>query len=150
VGIAFIIRPINGQTFLPGLKFENGTIIIDAEKLLYPGDILHEAGHLAPMLPDVRNSMNDTLPDVDMHRCGELMALGWSYAACLHLSLDPAIVFHSDGYKDESENILQNFAEGRYLGVPGLELRGMAYTKKKAEELNAPPYPKMISWLRKT
>ena len=48
------------------------------------------------------------------------MAPAWSYAACLHIGLDPHIVFHSEGYKDESKNIIQNFTEGIYLRVPAL------------------------------
>jgi hypothetical protein len=42
----------------------------------------------------------------------------------LHIDLAPHIVFHSDGYKDEGENIIQNFAEGKYLDVPGLDFLG--------------------------
>ena len=37
--------------FLPGLQLENGAIIIDPEKLFYPGDIIHEAGHWQQCFP---------------------------------------------------------------------------------------------------
>jgi hypothetical protein len=69
----------------------------------------------------------------------EIMALACSYAACLPIGLDPDIVFHANGYKGESENILQNFAEGRYIGLPMLQWLGMAYDAKKAKNLI--PYP---------
>ena len=38
------------NTFLPGVAIQNGVLVIDEQRLLYPGDLLHEAGHLA-MLP---------------------------------------------------------------------------------------------------
>ena len=148
VGINVIMQPINGHSFLPGLQLEGGRLIIDTEKLLYPGDILHEAGHLATMPSELRKTMSDTLPNNDLNQGGEMMALAWSYAACIHLDIDPAIVFHVDGYKGESENIIKNFAEGRYIGLPLLQWSGMCYDEQKARELNKQPYPKMIRWLR--
>jgi len=56
VGLEVVKRPINQDTFLPGLLLENGKAIIDTDKLLYPGDILHEAGHLATMPPGIRET----------------------------------------------------------------------------------------------
>ncbi|BAU54945.1 hypothetical protein [Mucilaginibacter gotjawali] len=61
-GIDVVRRPIIMDTFLPGLLLENGEIIIDADKLLYPGGILHEAGHFAGYEPDVRETTEDLLP----------------------------------------------------------------------------------------
>jgi len=147
IGTEVIMRPINVETFLPGLQLENGKIVIDTEKLLYPGDILHEAGHLAAYAPGVRETIGDPLPE---HMSGgfEMMALSWSYAACLHIGLDPAIVFHAEGYRGESKNLLQNFAEGRHIGLNMLQWLGMAYDEKKAKEFNTLPYPNMISWVR--
>ena len=142
------MRPINEPGFLPGLLLENGVLIVDTEKLLYPGDMLHEAGHLATMPPEVRETTSGNLPDTEKNRGGELMALAWSYAACIHLGLDPSVVFHADGYRGGSQSIIENFTEGRYIGVFGLEWRGMAYDKKRAKEFNARPYPHMISWVK--
>jgi hypothetical protein len=118
--------------------------------LLYPGDILHEAGHLATAPAEVRETMSDPLPVNEWSGGSELMALGWSYAACLHIDLDPHIVFHPEGYKGESESLIENFSEGRYLGVPGLEYRGLTYDKKRAKENDTLPYPKMLNWITKT
>jgi hypothetical protein len=148
VGIKVIMRPINGYTFLPGLKLEDGNLIIDTEKLLYPGDILHEAGHLATMPTELRETLSDTLPNNDLNQGGEMMALAWSYAACIHLDIDPVFVFHAEGYKGESKDIIQNFTEGRFVGLPLLQWAGMCYDEQKARELNKPAYPKMICWLR--
>jgi hypothetical protein len=47
IGIDSIEKTLDETTFLPGLCLGANCIYIDFEKLLYPGDILHEAGHLA-------------------------------------------------------------------------------------------------------
>lgn len=46
-GIETKFEKLYESCFLPGLSIRNGTIIIDREALSYPGDILHEAGHIA-------------------------------------------------------------------------------------------------------
>lgn len=148
IGLKVEFRRIHDESFLPGLHLEQGTLVIDPEKLLYPGDILHEAGHLATMPPSVRNTMTDPLENNDMNAGGEMMAISWSYAACLHLGIDPRIVFHPYGYKGGSEHLLKSFAEGYYLALPLMQWAGMTYEPKKAKELNAEPFPKMMRWLR--
>jgi hypothetical protein len=147
IGLEVVMRPIEHPTFLPGLLLENGKIIADPDKLLHPGDLLHEAGHLAAYPPEERKTIGDPLPE---HMAGgfEVMALAWSYAACLHIGLHPSVVFHAGGYKGEGDNILENFAGGYYIGVPMLQYLGLAYEEKKAAELNIRPYPNMVRWLR--
>jgi hypothetical protein len=146
IGLEVVMRPINDATFLPGLLLEKGKIIIDTDKLLYPGDILHEAGHLAAYPPEVRATIGDPLPEY-MSGGFEMMALAWSYAACLHIGLDSSVVFHADGYKGEGAYLAQTFAQGSYIGLPMLQYMGLAYDKKKAIELNTLPYPHMVRWL---
>ncbi|TWI96381.1 hypothetical protein JN11_04115 [Mucilaginibacter frigoritolerans] len=148
VGIKVFKMPIDGDTFLPGLQLKDGALIVDTEKLLYPGDILHEAGHLATMPPAIRETMNDNLPPTQENQGGEMMALAWSYAAARYLNINPHIVFHADGYKGGGENLVQNFTEGRCVGLPLLQWAGMAYDEQKAKEFNKPPFPYMINWLR--
>ena len=46
------------NTFLPGVAIQNGVLVIDEQRLLYPGDLLHEAGHLA-MLPPSQRTVTD-------------------------------------------------------------------------------------------
>lgn len=130
---------IEHETFLPGIDVVNGALIIDNEKLLYPGDLLHEAGHLAVLTPDERAKAGTT---IDTGAGEEMAAIAWSYAAALHLEIDPAVVFHPDGYKGESEMILDNFSEGRYFGVPLLAWWGLT------ENSGGNAYPKMAKWLR--
>jgi len=149
-GVKYVLQQIEEPSFLPGLKMQEGTLVIDVDKLLYPGDILHEAGHLATASPDVRATMTDNLPDSDIHQSGEMMAMAWSYAACIYIGIQPDVVFHEHGYRGGSKTHLRNFAGERYLALPMLEWTGMAYDKKKAAQLNVPAYPSMIKWLRET
>src|SRR5262245_22065448 len=82
-----------GDTFLAGLEIRNGALLIDEQRLTYPGDILHEAGHIAVSDPATRK----TAP-VSTDPGEEMAASAWSYAAARKLGIDPAIVFH-DGFK---------------------------------------------------
>ena len=123
-------------SFLPGVAIEGGVLVVDEERLRYPGDLLHEAGHLAILPHHARRKIQgDAGPDGGF----EAGAMAWSYAAAVHLGIDPAIVFHEDGYKGASPSILENFAKGRYIGVPILEWVGLTTAKS---------YPAMRAWLR--
>ena len=147
IGIETIFREIpHEQSFLPGLLIENGKIIIDKENLLYPGDLLHEAAHLAVIPASERIEISGaSIGKRKDAPAEEMMAIAWCYAACIHLDIDPHFVFHEKGYKGEGENIITNFREGRYFGVPVLEWLGMTKTKKEKDQ---PIYPAMIKWLR--
>ena len=132
--------------FLPGLFISNGKILIDKEKLLYPGDIIHEAGHLAVIPSTERSTISG--PDIAKRTDAaseEMMAIAWSYAACKHLAVDPAFVFHEQGYKGGGKNIIDDFDAGRYFGVPVLQWLGMTVTNS---DNTAEDYPAMRKWLR--
>lgn len=148
-GIAFKFAPLPGGTFLPGLLLQDGCLLIDREKLLYPGDILHEAGHLATAAPSVRATMGGNLENNNLNQGGEIMAIAWSYAACVHLGIDPKIVFHANGYKNGSDNLVNLFNNGATFGQPLLQWAGMTYcTHEQAAKFNTKPFPHMITWLR--
>lgn len=147
IELPFYLEPLEGSTFLPGLKLRNGALVIDTARLLYPGDILHEAGHLACMPLHIRREMNGDLEDSDVHRGGEMMAIAWSYAAAVFIRLDPKVVFHNMGYKNGADNILSNFDSGYYIGLPLLQWYEMSYDQAAAEKLSIKPFPHMRSWL---
>lgn len=147
IGLVYQLETIEEDTFLPGLKLRNGALVIDTKRLLYPGDVLHEAGHLACMPLNIRQSMNDNLEDCDLHRGGEMMALAWSYAACIFLEIDPEIVFHQYGYKGAGQNLIQNFNAGNIIGLPLLQWYGMSYDQSTARVSGNQPFPHMISWI---
>jgi len=147
IGLLYKLAEIKGQTFLPGLKLSNGTLIIDIDKLLYPGDILHEAGHLACMPPAIRQEMSDDLAPSDLHQGGEMMAIAWSYAACIHLNIDPIVVFHNDGYKSGGKSIIESFKQEIPMGIPLLQWCGMTFDKIQAEKNQTESFPHMQRWL---
>jgi hypothetical protein len=145
IGLNVESGPTGTDTFLPGISIRAGVMIVDESKLKYPGDLLHEAGHLAVAPGKIRESLSDEvdLPGFNMDAI-EVGAMAWSYAAALHLGLDPAVVFHKDGYRGKAERLLENFSMGIYFGVNVLEEALMATTG----DSKATPYPHMLKWLR--
>ena len=135
--------------FLPGILLEGGWLRFDEARLTYPGDLLHEAGHLAVAPPDVRGALDEaaSVPGVDMTQL-EWAAIPWSYAAALAIGIDPALVFHGGGYRGHSEGLLRTFALGAPIGVHLLEEAGMTATGPRAQALGVDPYPHMLRWLR--
>lgn len=145
IGLTIRSRVLEEGTFLPGLALESGCILVDENKLLHPGDILHEAGHLAVSTPEERQQAGGNLA---VGGGDEMAAIAWSYAAALHISIDPAIVFHPQGYRNGSDSLLENFRAGHYLAVPLLQWMGLCYDAQKAAEQGTEAYPVMQRWLR--
>jgi hypothetical protein len=143
IGIPVVERDLPDPTFLPGIAIEAGSILVDRPRLLYPGDLLHEAGHVAVMLPTERPSLSDRLA---VGPGDEMAAIAWSWAAALHIGIDPAILFHPSGYKGESATLLENFQAARYFGVPLLQYYGM--TRQRDNGSGAAVFPRMRLWLR--
>lgn len=144
IGLPVVRGVLDDTAFLPGLALEAGGIVVDEARLLYPGDILHEAGHLAVMPVEKRAQTQGRL---DADGGEEMGAIAWSYAAALHLGLDPAVLFHPDGYKDGAHALRENFAQGRFVGVPYLQWLGLTLEPPRAAQLGMPPYPHMLRWL---
>ncbi len=149
IGIEVFSIKLNEPTFLPGVTVQNGKLLVDEEKLNFPGDLLHEAGHLAVAPAELRSQLNDevALPDA-FPEVLEAGAIAWSYAACVYLEIDPKIVFHSQGYGGRSESLLFNFSIGVFPGVSQLEDSGLVCRPHVAEVLGVEPYPNMLKWLR--
>lgn len=127
-------------TFLPGLLLERGGLVVDRQRLLYPGDILHEAGHLAVSTAAERPTVGGNVTDHNPEKEGEEMAVhAWCYAACVALHLSPAVVFHDQGYKGSSSWFINTFQQGTYIGLHLLVWMGL--TTNEA-------YPRMERWLR--
>ena len=143
VGIDVHATELAEPTFLPGLDIRCGAVLVDAARLRYPGDILHEAGHIAVSRPEQRHRPKLTPDGGD-----EMASLAWSYAAARHLDVEASIVFHPDGYKGESSALVANFSEGHYIGVPLLQLYGMTVEPRLAAARGVEPYPHMLRWLR--
>lgn len=145
IGIDVRAAALPAETFLPGLDIRGGAILVDESRLKYPGDLLHEAGHLAVTAEPERSVEHLSPTDGD-----EIATLAWSYAAARHLNIDPAVVFHDGGYKGGAQAILDAFAEpnGTTMGVPLLQYYGMTVEAKNAADRGVEPYPHMLRWLR--
>ncbi len=150
IGIQTSLQHLNGETFLPGIKIENGHILIDLNRLKYPGDILHEAGHIAVVTPEKRTALNGNIGKGDPNDLGdEIAAILWSFAAVKALELSEELVFHKDGYRGSSDWYISNFKiEKNYMGLPLLEWMGMAASDNTAAKLGILPFPAMMKWLR--
>lgn len=149
IGIVLTSAKLTDETFLPGIHVCDGTLLVDEARLKYPGDLLHEAGHLAVVPASTRQHLNDqvTVPDHNADLI-EAAAICWSYAACVHLNLDPRVLFHKDGYLGRSEGLLFTFQTQVYPGAAALEAAGLTYTVNNAEKLGVQPFPAMRKWLR--
>lgn len=148
IGIDVIEKEI-GTTFLPGLELGPNCIYVDYDKLLYPGDLLHEAGHLAVTTSSNRKIAGTAEISAEWPSQGEeIAAILWSFAALNHLQLPLEFVFHPDGYKNASDWFISNFSSGNYIGLPFLEWAGLCYTEEQAAKEGKKPFPAMKKWLR--
>ena len=145
IGLPVQCAPLLEPTFLPGIAIIGGELIVDETRLQYPGDILHEAGHLAVAEPSRRAGI---VGDAGADPAEEMMALAWSYAAGVYLDLDPAIVFHDQGYQGGASQLRESFVGGAAIGLPMLQWVGMALDARQAQARDLPAYPAMIAWLR--
>ncbi len=150
IGIPCMPAQLEEGTFLPGIDIKQGAILYDKERMKSPGDLLHEAGHVAVLTAEHRKTVSS--PDVsgDLQEGGaEMAAIAWSWAALHYLQIVPEIVFHSDGYKGDADNLIYNFSDGKYIGVSLLQWLGMTTDpNSKVQTTDAPPFPKMKFWLR--
>ncbi|MBC3808128.1 hypothetical protein H8K52_12310 [Undibacterium seohonense] len=149
LGISIIPRKLEHVTFLPGLDLGPNCIYVDAEKLLYPGDLLHEAGHLAVTTAAQRSAVGSEALELPWPTDGEeIAAVLWSFAAAQHLQIPLEVVFHSDGYKNESQWLIENFQQGQYIGLPFLQWAGLCFDENQAALHQAQPFPVMQKWMR--
>lgn len=149
IGIPVDVVTLPADGFLPGIVVDQGRLVVDLARLRYPGDLLHEGGHIALVEPAQRPLLTAAvaLPGVDMTRL-ENAVVPWSYAAARHLGIDPAVVFHDGGYRGKARGLLATFGFGVYPGVPLLEELGLTASPARAAELGVAPYPHMLRWLR--
>ena len=149
IGIEIISTPLEDQGFLPGILVDEGRLLVDETRLTYPGDLLHEAGHLAVAPSAVRPSLRGevAIPGADMSAV-EVQVTAWAYAAVVHLGLDPKVLFHDGGYERKSEGLIRTYTLGVYPGVYGLQAVGMTAAGEDARKLGVAPYPHMLKWVR--
>lgn len=139
IGIGVVFEENDAATgFLPGLRVDRGRLLVDTATLEWPGDLLHEAGHLALVPAAKRPTTTDEVevPGVDMGQV-EPAAMLWSYAAAMQIGLEPQQVFHGGGYAGKAAGLLRTYGYGVYPGLPVLVQLGLADAS----------YPRMLRWL---
>ena len=136
IGIPVSAATLDHPTFLPGVHISRGGLLADPARLTWPGDLLHEAGHLAVMEPARRAATEGSAGD---NGGEEMAAIAWSYAAALAIPIEPELVFHSGGYQTGGSSLIENFRAGRTIGVPLLQWMGLT---------TSAAYPAMTRWLR--
>ncbi|MFD2572326.1 hypothetical protein ACFSUS_16920 [Spirosoma soli] len=140
IGLNVVETILDVPTFMPGILIDAGTVKVDPTKLLYPGDVLHEAGHVAVTLPEERAFLHNNITHERPDKQGdEIAVLLWTFAACRHIGLPYEVVFHPDGYKGDSQWLIDTFSKQEYIGLPLLVWMGMT---------QADTFPTMTHWLR--
>lgn len=148
IGLAVAEAPVPSESFLPGLHIVQGGLQVDLAQLRWPGDLLHEAGHLAVVPAAQRGGMDDALAELPpVPHGGEIEATAWAWAALQHLGLPSEVLFHDGGYHGRSQGLRATFELGVYLGAAGLVSAGLAATPAQAAAGTA-PYPHLLAWLR--
>lgn len=148
IGIPVIEQDLDETCFLPGLFPHSNSILLDRKRLKYPGDILHEAGHVAVTEAALRPFIGTVEMTEKWPRPGEeLGAILWSYAAIVHLNISPEVVFHPEGYKNDSTWLIGQFENRNFIGLPLLQWMGFCDRKDEKTE-QAVFFPKLKKWLR--
>lgn len=149
IGIAVREGAVPETAFLPGVLIQAGGLVYARDALRWPGDLLHEAGHLAVAPAELRASMHGdvALPDTVPH-ASEVEATAWAWAALCHVGLEPSVLFHDGGYRGCSARLIQTFSLGVYPGASGLAQAGMTHAGPDAQRASLPVYPSMTRWLR--
>ena len=149
IGIPVTEGPVAPSALLPGVDIVDGGIVYDRDRLTWPGDLLHEAGHIAVIPAALRPRLGGKLgEDVMAERAGEAEATAWAWAALVAIGLDPKVLFHEGGYQGRSPDLAFSYSMGSYPGAGGLIANGMALPASDAAKRALPPYPHLIRWLR--
>lgn len=146
IGIEMRYGVVDVPTLFPGVLLARGALVVDATRLLWIGDVLHEAAHVA-LAPPSRRGRDFAFLD-DATGGEEVAAIAWCWAALLRLRIDPEEVFHGTAYKrGDSETIITAARSGVYIGFPLLQYWQMAFDQEHAPA-GVSPFPNMVRWVR--
>lgn len=140
IGIPWQAGKVPEGSFLPGILVEAGTLVIDLGGACHPGDILHEAGHIALLMPEERPTFSgDLAVQLPTHQGDEVAVILWTYAAALHLGLPLEEVIHDAGYRGDADWLRDTLSGGTYIGLPLLAWMGLCESDS---------FPRMLRWTR--
>jgi hypothetical protein len=149
IGVPIVEETLPADTFLPGIVLRAGGLVVDPEKLMWPGDLLHEAGHLAVLPRALRYEAQDDDPNhAEIEFAGELEAMAWAYAAAVELGMPAEVLIHDGGYNGKARDLLQMYSFGVYPGLRGLCATGMTAAPGFMPDCGPVQYPRMLRWLR--
>ena len=151
--------------FVPGVRILNGALAIDPRKAL-ASDVLHEAGHLCVVPGRFRHLMGEDVdagvqamlaqcrhldPDnplmVQVMQSGECEATAWSWAAGMHLGLDPQIIIENASFEGTGAQLRLALKMGHHFGVHGLARAGFCDLRKN-RPTSGPVFPHLRRWLQ--
>ena len=145
IGIPVLAADLPDRCFVPGIRLDRGRLLVDEARMICPGDLLHEGGHVAVMAPAVRAGR---AVDASNDMGDEIAAIAWSWAALTHLGLAPEVVFSPLGYKGAAPWLIETFRAGHAPGLPLLQWMGLMLDERSAAERGTLPFPHMQRWLR--
>ena len=138
IGIRVEKTELQEKTFLPGIKIVASTLLVDPSKEGFcPGDILHEAAHIALTSPEDRKKLGGKLNPEEGQ---EIACHAWCWAAAKHLDLQPEWVFH-DQYKAGGDWLIETLSNNGTIGQPLLRYWGLTGE-------NGVDWPEMNQWVR--
>lgn len=143
IGIAVAVGDAQGS-LLPGITVRCGRIIIDPAVPAWPGDLLHDAGHIAVTPPEDRY----VRAEISHDPAEEMGAIAWSVAAAAAIDIPVESVFHDAGYRGGSDAMITSFRDAPSIGVPWLAWLGMTAEPHRAAESGIAAFPAMQRWLR--
>jgi len=148
IGLPPVHEPLE-SSLMPGVTLRRGQLVVDRARVEWPGDLLHEAGHLAVTPAALRSSLDDMIPvERQTPHGGEAEATAWAFAAVTALNLPPSVLFHAGGYHGRSEALIFSYTMGSWPGAGGLCATGMAASAADAAARGVASYPHMLRWLR--
>jgi len=178
IGLQVLRAPVGEAPFLPGIRIDRGTLVVEPEALTASGDLLHEAGHLACAPAEIRprldgnvkaslDGLREAAPDGpvaelpnDARRLAcilqgdEPMAVAWSASALIELGLPVDSVFYPGSYGSPEGVVpvalLQQLEMGLHPGIPWLALAGMTDLPPRfaGDPVPPVPWPRMRRWVQ--
>lgn len=160
-----------GETFLPHVLVNQGGLEVVMEEA-YPGDVLHEAAHLAIIPAQFRPFANWDLSEaesrmtqyLDEHpmalatypedpvaraivQAADPEATAWQYAAAVHLKVPERWIFPRGSYEGTRIDMLRCLKASSYVGINGLRAAGWTLLRPNPIRPDVPVYPKLKFWL---
>lgn len=158
------------STFIPYVLIHEGGIKVCVDKV-FPGELLHESGHLAILPPQFRKLANGSLsaafsaasdyleenpsglmsyPEDAVARaciqCGEAEAQAWQYAAAKEFGMPNEWMFSDESLKSGADDVLFRLENNQHFGINGMRAAGWTELQRNPHT-TIPVYPKLAFWL---